>query len=233
MNIVVAFIPARGSSKRIPRKNIRNLGGHPLLAYSIQSAKDSEIFEGIYVSSDSEEIGKIAEYYGATWIKRPEEFATDTSPDAEWIAHALKDISCDCFMILRPTSPFRTAETIERAWREWNKEHCMKAIEAVRQHPSKMWMLLGNSLMWNFIGDDFHLQPLQNLQDLYIQNASLEIRPVLKADGRDINYQPFFTEGYEGFDLNSPEDWILAEALIERGLAILPKIEKKPYEPAL
>ncbi len=236
MNII-ALIPARGGSKRIPHKNIRLLNSHPLLAYSIQSAKDSGIFDGIYVSSDSEEIGKIAEYYGAIWIKRPSEFATDTSPDAEWIAHALKEISCDCFMILRPTSPFRTGETIKRAWKEWEKDRCMKAIEKIRQHPDKVWQLTTEKKRMYPLGNqDRHLLPIQNLCEFYIQNGSLEIRPINLANGKDSIhqlYQPFFTQGYEGFDLNVPDDFILAEALIEKDLAILPKIEKEPYEPAL
>ncbi len=230
---IIALIPAREGSKRIPKKNIRFLNGHPLIGYSIQSAKDARIFDGIYVSSDSEEIGKIAEYYGAKWIKRPDEFSTDTSPDVEWIIHALKEVSCDCFMILRPTSPFRTGETIKRAWGEWGKDRCMKAIEKIKQHPDKVWQLtIEKKRMYPFGNQDRHLLPIQNLCEFYIQNGSLEIRPINLANGKDSIhqlYQPFFTEGYEGFDINEPEDFWLAEALIEKGLAILPKIEKEPY----
>jgi N-acylneuraminate cytidylyltransferase len=229
MNII-ALIPAREKSKRIPNKNIKNFFGHPLIAYAIDQAIKAEIFNGIYVSSDSEEIGKIAEYYGAKFIKRPDKYATDISPDAEWIEHALQYcLACDAFMILRPTSPFRMAETIKRAWKEWDKTHCMKAIEKVKQHPDKMWKILSYNLMWAMGIPGAHLQPIQNLEEIYIQNGSLEIRPIQIANGREIHYQPFFTENYEGFDLNFPEDWILAEALVERGLAKVPWIIKENH----
>lgn len=231
---MIALIPARSGSKRIPGKNIRNFFGHPLIAYTIQSAIDSKIFDGIYVSSDSDEIGKIAEYYGAKWIKRPEEFARDNSPDLEWIDHALKNISCNVFMILRPTNPFRTYETITRAYTEWDGKHCMKAIQKVSEHPGKMWKVLFNdkTLMQSFLGEDLHLLPTQSLEQYYIQNACIEIRPTKSMDGTDYFYQPFFTYScdYEGFDLNAEEDWILAEVLVEKGLATLTKIGKEKYK---
>ena len=87
---VVAFIPARSGSKRVPGKNVRPLAGHPLIAYSIAAALDSGIFSAVVVSTDSEEIAEIARHYGADVpFLRPVEFAGDTSPDIEWLEHAL------------------------------------------------------------------------------------------------------------------------------------------------
>ena len=226
MERLIALIPARSGSKRIPNKNIRILFNHPLIAYSIQAAKDAGIFDGIYVSSDSEEIGRIAEYYGAIWIKRPAEFATDNSSDAEWINHFISIIKLfNCFMILRPTSPFRIGETIKRGWSEWDHQHCLKAVEKVKQHPAKMWRIHSNKTMLNYLEKNWHLQPIQNLEQLYIQNASLEIRPIMHIFGFDSYYQPFFTQGYEGFDINEEIDFMLAELLINKGLAKLPEIK--------
>lgn len=228
MNNLVALIPARAESKRIPRKNIKNLDGHPLIAYSIQVALDSGIFDGVFVSSDSDRILAIAEYYGATAIKRPSEYALDNSPDADWIAHALLSIplAFAYYAILRPTSPLRTVVTIQRAWQEWNKRSCMKAIEPVSQHPGKMWRLKYYH-MESFLSGSQNLQPTQNLETLFVQNASIEFRRTLMTE-KSFVYQPFFTEGYEGFDINTKEDWILAEALIEKGYAVLPEIKKSP-----
>jgi N-acylneuraminate cytidylyltransferase len=232
MNLI-ALIPARSGSKRIPNKNIKPFFGHPLIAYAVDQAIKAEIFDGIYVSSDSDEICRIAEYYGAKAIARPSELALDSSPDSEWITHALFYHPCDVFMILRPTAPFRTLETIKRAWEEWDKEHCMKAIQPVSEHPGKMWRIANEekTLMFSAVPEeDFdqfeHLLPIQNLRPFYIQNASLEIRT---QSFTNFLYQPFFTRDYEGFDLNSLDDWILAEALVERGLAKVPKIERKPW----
>ena len=89
----VAFIPARLGSKRVPGKNIRPLAGHPMLAYSIAPAIDSGVFSSVIVSTDSEEIAAIARHYGAEVpFLRPAAFAGDTSPDIEWLEHALTEL---------------------------------------------------------------------------------------------------------------------------------------------
>ena len=225
----VALIPARMGSKRIPGKNIKTLGGHPLIAYAIQSAKDANIFDCIYVSSDSGRILDIANYYGAWCIERPIAYALDSSPDSEWIKHALPQIGlCFFYAIVRPTNPFRTGGMIRRAWEQWDMKSIMKAVEPVKQHPYKMWLINKDfKYMITYEYGERHLIPTQTLNEVYIQNASLEWRLVF---GQQATYQPFYTEGYEGFDLNTPEDWILAEALIEKGYAKLPRIEKEPYD---
>jgi N-acylneuraminate cytidylyltransferase len=227
MNNIIAFIPARTGSKRVPLKNIRILGGHPLIAYSIQAAIDSEVFSQVYVSTDSDRIGEIAVHYGARWINRPTELAQDDSPDSEWIEHALKN-STDtfCFAIVRPTSPFRVGETIKSAWAQWDKSSLMKAVEPVRQHPFKMWQVTGNYMI-SYTDTGNHLYPTQTFRKIFIQNGSLEFR--LKY-GRHWQYQAFFTKDYEGFDINTSEDFILAEALVEKGYAKLPQIDKEPYD---
>ena len=85
----IALIPARQGSKRIKGKNVRELEGHPLMAYTIASALESQVFHKVVVSTDSAAYGNIAQRYGADVIIRPEEFATDTSPDIEWVRHCL------------------------------------------------------------------------------------------------------------------------------------------------
>jgi N-acylneuraminate cytidylyltransferase len=219
-----AFIPARSGSKRIPGKNIRAFRGHPLIAYAIQGALDSALFQDVCVSSDSEEIGRVAMYYGAQWIARPLEFAADCSPDQEWITHALGVAPCERYAILRPTSPFRSADTIARALKEWDYSSHMKAVQPVSEHPGKMWLVQGNDMRPLWPGDG-HLCQTNTLLKLHVQNASLEFR----VNAPMPTYQPFFTWGYEGFDLNTAEDWMLAETLMERGLVRLPKIEREPY----
>ena len=225
--MVIAFIPARSGSKRIPNKNIRSFFGHPLIAYAIQSALDSEIFDHVFVSSDSEEIGKIAQYYGAEFIKRPPELSKDLSPDAEWIEHAFKQIEPCNYAILRPTNPFRTSETIKRAWKEWDKHTPMKAIEPAKQHPLKTWKLSGKFIT-PYIPGNNHLLPIQNLDQVYIQNGCLEFRTFYYNKHNPI-YQPFFTEDYEGFDLNYEDDWLLAEALAEKMFDEINQIRKEHY----
>jgi CMP-N-acetylneuraminic acid synthetase len=252
---IIALIPARGGSKRVPGKNVRELNGHPLLFYTIAAAQESGIFSGIYVSSDDPRICYMAELRGATPAPRPPEFATDTSPDIEWIDHFFRlyrcvdndpDTKCkitpDAFAILRPTSPFRSAETIRRAWAEFQeKQPCdsIRAVEKAKQSPFKMWSifdgfmnhLLPTKVLYPACGFTVpsHSCPTQVNYQYYAQNASLEIswtRNVTeKGSISGSVIKPFFTQGYEGFDINSEDDWILAEALIERGLAQLPEVK--------
>src|SRR4051794_30209750 len=122
MPSAVGLIPARHGSKRVPGKNVRLLNGHPAIAYTITPALESGVFESVIVSTDSEEIAEVARHYGAEVpFLRPAAFASDTSPDIEWLDYTLRTLTehgrrWDAFSLLRPTSPFRTAATIRRAW---------------------------------------------------------------------------------------------------------------------
>ncbi len=121
---IIALIPARSGSKRVPGKNIHPLAGHPLIAYSISAAKQSGIFSSVFVSTDSEEYAEISRKYDAEVpFLRPADISGDLSLDIEWIdftLHKLKEMGreYDCFSILRPNSPFQLATTIQRAWKE-------------------------------------------------------------------------------------------------------------------
>ncbi|MGE0444008.1 MAG: acylneuraminate cytidylyltransferase family protein [Vicinamibacterales bacterium] len=242
MPSAVAFIPARHGSKRVPGKNVRPLAGHPVLAYTIAAARASGVFDAVIVSTDSEETAAVARQYGAEVpFLRPAALAGDTSPDIEWLDHLIRALaaqgrSWDCFGLLRPTSPFRTVETIRRAWTLFTSQHgvdSLRAVEKCAQHPGKMWVVRGQR-MFPLLpfetrpGQPWHSTPYQALPPVYVQNASLEIawtRVVLeqKTIAGDV-VVPFITEGYEGFDINDPADWELAERLIGQGVVRLPPL---------
>jgi CMP-N,N'-diacetyllegionaminic acid synthase len=243
---IVALIPARGGSKRLPAKNIRPLAGHPLIAYTISAAIESDIFASVIVSTEAEETARIARHYGAEVpFLRPMEYAGDLSPDIEWIEDTLTKLKAsgrnyDCFSILRPTSPFRHAATIRRAWQQFQSEEgvdSLRAVERCTQHPGKMWVVRGRRMMpllpLSPPAQPWHSSQYQSLPEVYVQNASLEIAWTrVVFDGRTIAGEvltPFFTEGYEGFDINQPRDWLMAEELIEAGAAQLPNIEREAY----
>lgn len=245
---IVALIPARAGSKRVPDKNIKPLAGHPVIAYTIAAALQSEIFSDVIVSTDSEQYAEIARYYGAEVpFLRPAELAGDVSPDIEWLAYTLKkleenDRNYECFSILRPTSPFRLPETIQRAWRAFIAQDgvdSLRAVERCQQHPGKMWIVSGNRMMpllpLSPAKQPWHSSQYQSLPEVYVQNASLEIawtRVVLKE--RTIAgtvLMPFFTKGYEGFDVNNPYDWNLAEHLVAKGDAQLPAVKQNAFSP--
>jgi len=243
---LVALIPARSGSKRIPDKNIRPLAGHPVIAYTIGAALESRVFDAVMVSTDSERYADIALHYGAEApFLRPAELAGDVSPDIDWIEHMLRRLRqegrvFDCFSILRPTSPFRQAETIQRAWREFRSQEgvdSLRAVEKCRQHPGKMWVVRGRRMTplmpLTPPEQPWHSSQYQSLPEVYVQNASLEIAWTrVVFEGRTIAgnvVMPFFTEGYEGFDVNHPVDWQTAEELVRNGEAALPAVPQTPY----
>lgn len=244
---LVALVPARAGSKRVANKNVRRLGSHPLLAYTIAAARSSGVFDDIVVSTDAEPIAAIARHYGArTPFLRPAALAGDLSPDIDWVEHALASLAehgqrYDAFSLLRPTSPFRSPETIRRAWdrfRGMEGADSLRAVERCEQHPAKMWRLADERIVPLLPGASpggapWHSTPYQALPEIWVQNASLEIawcRVVEKA--RTIagdSVIPFFTQGHEGFDLNEPRDWWYAEELLARGEVRLPEVDRPPW----
>lgn len=227
---IIALIPSRSGSQRILDKNIKKLNNKPLLYYSIKSALDSKIFSKVVVSTDSKKYAKIANLYGAeTPFLRPKKFSKSTSPDYGWVNHALqfykkKGDIFDLFFILRPTNPFRTKQTISRAFKIFKKNKCdsLRAVELCKQHPYKMWEIKNNKLKpyenLKIQGQPSYNVQFKSLPKVYIQNASLEISKVevLKKyksiTGKTI--LPFLTYGNEGFDINYMEDLFYAEKLI-------------------
>lgn len=248
MPTCVALIPARAGSKRVPNKNVRPLAGHPLMAYSIAAAQESGVFTEVVVSTDSPEYAAIAQDYGARCIARPPEYATDTSPDIEWVRHTLSRMEemlwsvPDCFSILRPTSPFRTAETIRRAWHHFlahPQSHSLRGVAPVRQHAFKQWVqtcssrivpLMADAPDWHSHGAPGHSRQHTTLPAIYSQTASIEIawcQTVFEKGsiaGEEV--LPFFVEGLDAFDVNNSDDWLLAETLIAQGLAQLPTVRR-------
>ena len=239
MASAVAFVPARAGSERVPGKNVREFAGHPLLAYSIAAARESGLFEAVVVSTDSDEIADVARRYGAEVpALRPAEMATATSPDIEWVRHMLDLLAregrlFEIFALLRPTSPFRGADTIRRAWQQFlaadPPADSIRAVELCRQHPGKMWVIEGElmrPLLTQTPGEvPTHSRQYQSLPEVYVQNSSLEIAWTRITERNEIagdSVIPFFTGEIEGFTIDYESDWEHAERLVESGAARLP-----------
>ena len=237
----VALVPARSGSLRVPGKNVRELGGHPLLAYTIAAARESGLFDAVVCSTDSEPVARLARAHGAEVpVLRPQELAGPTSPDIEWILHVMGVLGAegrrfDLFSILRPTSPFRSAATIRRAHAQLLAHEgadSIRAVELCRQHPGKMWIIEGaemRPLLAQPPGEvPLHSRQYQALPPVYAQNSSLEIAWTrILDDPGDIagrHVLPFLTEGLEGFTIDYPDDWDRAAALVARGEADLPVV---------
>lgn len=118
---ILALIPARGGSKRLPGKNVKLLGGLPLIAWTIRSALESQVCVDVVVSTDDPEIKRVSCHYGASVSGlRPIELATDTASSVDVALHALDEYEAghspvDGLMLLQPTSPFRPSKTIKEA----------------------------------------------------------------------------------------------------------------------
>lgn len=242
----IALIPARAGSKRVPDKNIRRVGGHPLIAYTIAAARGSGVFDTVLVSTDSGYYADIARHYGAEVpFLRTAALATATSPDIDWVEETLGRLAedgryFDVFSILRPTSPMRQPQTIQRAWSLFRSQvgaDSLRAIEKCTQHPGKMWVVRGQRMFpllpFGPPEQPWHSSQYPSLPLVYVQNASLEIAWTrIVREERTIAGQvivPFITEGYEGFDINDPFDWHHMEFLLERGEASLPHIAQEPF----
>tara|TARA_R110000824_G_scaffold366730_3_gene555768 strand:- start:30586 stop:31356 length:771 start_codon:yes stop_codon:yes gene_type:complete len=244
---VVAFIPARSGSVRVAHKNIRRLRGHPLMAYSICAARASGVFDTVILCTDSQDYAEIGLHYGAEVpFMRDESISTSTSPDIEWVEQALTKLSdagrtFDAFSILRPTSPFRKAATIRRAFDRFTAAgqsvDSLRAVEKCAQHPGKMWVVRGDRMLPLLpLGPEeqpYHSTQYAALPSVYVQNASLEIAWTrVVTEGRTIAGNvllPFFTEGDEGLDINNEEDWWYAEHVLGTGEAKLPDIDRLPF----
>ena len=240
---LVAFVPARSGSERVPGKNIRPLAGHPLLAYAIATAQQSGVADRVVCSTDSEEIAEIARWYGADVpFLRPAEFATSTSPDVEWLRWFIDELPerYDFCALIRATNPFRGPDVLRRGFGkllETPDADSIRAVELVKQHPGKMWVVEGETMRplidQSHLEEAWHAGQYPALPKVYVQNSALEIvrtEAVVETGTREGRVlAPYFTEGYEGFNVDDEEDWARAEALLAIGKVALPEIDRDPW----
>lgn len=223
---ILALIPARGGSKRLPGKNIRVLGERPLLAWSIDVAKGIPEICDILVSTDDSTIADVARKEGALipWL-RPAELATDTAPTVDVCLHALswyegENGNIDGLLLLQPTSPFRIRDTLLRGIDLFrtNNYRAVLGVSPAKSHPMRCFRIEGETLH-PFIRDaDPHLRH-QDLPPAYSVNGAFYL--ITPAELRKA--RTFFTENMQPLLMNSPQDsvdidtewdWLLAEAIL-------------------
>lgn len=167
----VAIIPARSGSKGLLDKNIKLLNGKPLMAYTIESAINSNIFDEVMVSTDSIKYAKIAENFGATIpFMRSTENASDIASSWDTVEEVLLEYEkkgkfFDDFCLLQPTSPLRTAEDIQNAYRIFNEKNAIAVVSVCECEHSPLWC--------NTLGDDMELNEFINPQN-YLQRQKLK-----------------------------------------------------------
>lgn len=185
---VLALIPARGGSKAIPRKNIREIGGKPLIAWTIEHAINSKLINRVIVSTDDQEIAEIAQNFGAEIpFLRPAEYARDESLDFDVFFHALTwlkqndNYSPEAVVHLRPTGPVRDIKKIDLAISTFLSNPDADSLRSVswpQQTPYKMWSikdgLLKPLLKLEGTLEPFN-QPRQKLPEVFWQNGYIDI----------------------------------------------------------
>ena len=194
---VLALIPARGGSKGIPRKNIKDLGGHPLITYSIAAGLTSKLVTRTIVTTDDEEIARIARSFGAEVpFLRPKEFARDDTRDLPVFQHVLawleenEDYQPEVVVQLRPTSPFRSPDLVDEAVQillDNPQANSVRGIVPSKQNPYKMWQVQDNGHMSPLLDTEFfeaYNMPRQELPETFWQTGHIDaIRTQTILDG--------------------------------------------------
>ena len=240
MTEILALIPARGGSKGIPRKNIRNFAGYPLLAWSIAAAKQSKSVTRIIVSTDDEEIAAIAREWGAeTPFLRPAELAHDQTTDLPVFEHALKWMQemegyrPEIMVQLRPTSPIRPKSMVDDAIRillDHKDADCVRGVVPAAQNPFKMWRFNGEEKPLNPLLEvegitEPYNAPRQILPPVYWQTGHIDAMRTAtithkKSLTGDIIY-PLLIDPQYAVDIDTLADWAKYEALVYTGLEIV------------
>lgn len=196
---ITALIPARGGSKGIPSKNIIEVEGFPLIAYSIAAAKLSKVIDRIVVSTDSPKIADIAVKYGAEVpFLRPKKYATDKSPDIEFVKHATdwfienEGNAPKYFVHLRPTTPLRKPANIDKAVRllfKNSRATALRSVHEIRESPYKLFKMEKGYLRGLFPDDprpEYYNLPRQSFPPVYQPNGYVDIlisKQVLSGKG--------------------------------------------------
>jgi|Napbiome12C3dose_1001474.scaffolds.fasta_scaffold00008_92 CMP-N-acetylneuraminic acid synthetase len=228
---IIATILARGGSKGLPNKNIKPMLDKPLLGYTIEQAKDSELLDEIVLSTDDQNIAKVANRFGLkTPFMRPAELARDDSPSADAVIHALdwykeKGREFDVLVLLEPTSPLRKKTDIDDAIKLFIDHYekadsllCLGEIHSDTEHPIGA-KAVEDGYIKAFIKDGMSFYQRQQLPKAYgiyggIYIAKIDVYRQTKAflGERTI---PYFVERWQEFEIDDYIDWVCVEAVMK------------------
>lgn len=232
---VLAIVPARGGSKSIPGKNIQEFLGYPLIAYSIAAAKQSTLVDRVIVSTDNEDIAKIARQFGAeTPFMRPAELAKDDTLDFPVFEHALKwlneneDYKADIVVQLRPTSPLRPPNLIDEAIQtliEHAEADSVRGVVPAGQNPHKMWRIAEGGSMQALLTvkgvEEAFNAPRQSLPSVYWQTGHIDVirsETILnKGSMSGDKIRPIHIDAAYSVDIDTLSDLRRGEALASSG----------------
>lgn len=225
---MLVVIPARGGSKGVPGKNIKLLGDKPLIQYTIDAAR--EIFEAkdIIVSTDSQKIKSIVESLGLEVpFIRPSELATDISGSQEVLLHVLsfvesKGVYPETLILLQPTSPFRNATHIKEALKLYNND--LDMVVSVKETKSNPYYALKEENSQGFLENSKkgYFTRRQDCPEVWELNGAIYIINVKSLKSNSIQefkkVKKYIMDERASHDIDTPLDWIIAEALLKDGL---------------
>ncbi len=223
---MLAVIPARGGSKGVPKKNIRELSGKPLISYTIQAAIDSKIFEKVIVSTDSKEIADIAAFYGAEVpFLRPKAISGDLTSSDDVILHALSYMQQQGSQYnevckLQATSPLRNSEHLREAYSLFHEKNADFLVSVCECEHSPLWSgIIGADLrLDNFISDEVKRSCRQDLPTYYRLNGAIYMGKVkqfnINKSFLGKNCIAYVMKQKESIDIDSQLDFTLAEIMI-------------------
>ena len=221
---IIAIIPARSGSKRIPNKNIKHFNNYPLIYWSIKTAKQSKYITKVVVSTNCDNISRIAKNYGAEVCKRPEEISGDLSTDYEFLEHCLNYINdkVDLLVQLRPTYPNRKVSILDDCIEKIIKNKDASSLRTVCEIDKpvyKMYNISNNKLIplfenVNGLEEPYNL-PAQLLPKSYWHNGYIDIiRPETIINQKSVtgnNIHAYLMSEKEIYDIDTIEEWIMAE----------------------
>ncbi|MFI1745823.1 acylneuraminate cytidylyltransferase family protein [Thalassobellus sediminis] len=214
----IAIIPARGNSKRLPNKNIKLLGGIPLLVHSINYAKQFDCIDAIYVSTDNNDIKQIALKYGALVIDRPNDLSGDLEPTVTALKHVLETINDNAIenvVLLQPTNPLRPKALLNDVFTKFISGDYDSIMTVTRNHHK-----LGKISENTFIPFNYTMgQRSQDLEPLYYENGLLYItkaKLIFEDKILGNNNFPFVVEHpFENVDIDTEDDFVYAQFILK------------------
>lgn len=219
----LAIIPARGGSKRLPRKNVLDLCDKPLIAWTIEAGLNSKYIDKVVVSSDDDEILEISKTFGAETIKRPDELASDTATTFDAIKHTIDNLEkYDYIVLLQPTSPLRDEKHIDEAIELLVEKNADAVVSVCEMDHSPLWSntLPQDGNMNNFLRDEVLNKRSQDLAKYYRLNGSIYIcktNKLLKAQSFMLkeNIFAYIMDRKSSVDIDDEIDFKMANILAE------------------
>lgn len=187
---IIAIVPARGGSKRVPKKNIKDLKGKPLLEWTLDAAYKSKMLDEVVLSTDDKDFEEFV-YRGEVVVRRPAYLAQDWSRSVDVVLDAIK-LKDNCIVVcLQPTSPYRTAEDIDNAVNLYLKHRCESVVSVVEAGKKQCWMLKerGNYIR-PIYGHKYINRRTQDLPKIYIPNGAIFV----SSKNYLLKYQSFYTD---------------------------------------